>query len=222
VRIAQGRIADARDWARSHAATADRQPTYLAEYDHLTLARLLIVEGDIHAALGLLDRVLDAATRAGREGSVLEANLLRALARYAANDDAAIADLAAAVAGGVPAGYCRLFLDEGAPVVDLLERLTDGAAPDVQRHAEWLLAAAGASATPAPAAVSAVSSVDVLSDRERQVLRLLASELSGPEIAQQLFVSVNTLRTHTKHIFTKLEVTTRRAAVHRATELHLL
>ena len=52
-----------------------------------------------------------------------------------------------------------------------------------------------------------------LSDRELEVLRLLATDLTGPEIAQHLFVSVNTLRTHTKHIFTKLDVNTRRAAV---------
>ena len=59
-------------------------------------------------------------------------------------------------------------------------------------------------------------------DRELEVVRLLATDLSGPEIARQLFVSVNTLRTHTKHIFTKLDVNTRRAAVRRATELGLL
>ena len=61
-----------------------------------------------------------------------------------------------------------------------------------------------------------------LSDRELEVLRLLATELTGPEIARRLFVSVNTLRTHTKHIFTKLDVNTRQAAVRRATELGLL
>jgi LuxR family maltose regulon positive regulatory protein len=54
------------------------------------------------------------------------------------------------------------------------------------------------------------------------VLRLLATDLSGPEIAQALFVSVNTLRTHTKHIFSKLDVNTRRAAVRKATDLGLL
>jgi LuxR family maltose regulon positive regulatory protein len=61
-----------------------------------------------------------------------------------------------------------------------------------------------------------------LSERELQVLRLLASDLSGPQIARELFVSHNTLRTHTKHIFTKLEVTTRRAAVRRARERGLI
>ncbi|GAA3623571.1 hypothetical protein GCM10022236_27440 [Microlunatus ginsengisoli] len=61
-----------------------------------------------------------------------------------------------------------------------------------------------------------------LSDRELQVLRLFDSELTGPEIARELFVSYNTLRTHTKHIFTKLDVTSRRAAVLRARERGLL
>ena len=61
-----------------------------------------------------------------------------------------------------------------------------------------------------------------LSERELEVLRLLATELSGPEIARHLFVSVNTLRTHTKHIFAKLDVNTRRAAVRRASDLALL
>ncbi len=71
--------------------------------------------------------------------------------------------------------------------------------------------------TAAPAA-----SLERLTPREQEVLRLLATELSGPEIARQLFVSVNTLRTHTKRIFTKLDVNTRRSAVRRAAELGLL
>jgi LuxR family transcriptional regulator, maltose regulon positive regulatory protein len=61
-----------------------------------------------------------------------------------------------------------------------------------------------------------------LSDRERQVLRLLDSQLTGPEIARELYVTLNTLRTHTKRIFTKLDVTTRAAAVRRARERGLL
>lgn len=64
--------------------------------------------------------------------------------------------------------------------------------------------------------------IDPLSDRELDVLLLLRSELSGPEIASELMISVNTLRTHTKNIFSKLGVTSRRAAVRRAEDLHLL
>ena len=94
-------------------------------------------------ALELLDRVLDAAQAAGRQGGVVEARLVRALAHDAIGDaDSAAADLAAALADGVPAGYCRLFLDEGRPMAHLLTRLAGAAAPNVRTHAERLLAAA--------------------------------------------------------------------------------
>lgn len=83
-------------------------------------------------------------------------------------------------------------------------------------HARRLLRAAGNSTGPVP------RPQESLSDREIDVLRLLATDLSGPEIARQLFVSINTFRTHTRHIFTKLDVTTRRAAVRKAEELDLI
>jgi LuxR family transcriptional regulator, maltose regulon positive regulatory protein len=241
VRIAQGDLAGARAWAQERAVTATDPATYLAEYDQLTLARLLIAEqragaarsgagrrgtdGRIEDALAACDRIVDAARDAGRTGSLVEARMVRALAWRAAGDlDAAEADLASALTDGVPAGYCRLFLDEGAPVEELLRAVVrDPASPDVGAYADQLLATveqhrARHGQAPAPAAPSD----EVLSEREREVLRLLATDLTGPEIARQLFVSVNTLRTHTKHIFTKLDVNTRRAAVRRATELDLL
>jgi LuxR family maltose regulon positive regulatory protein len=84
------------------------------------------------------------------------------------------------------------------------------------------LAAASAAVTPEAGQRQAASSAELLSDRELQVLRLLDSELTGPQIARELFVSHNTVRTHTKHIFTKLDVTNRRAAVLRARERGLL
>ena len=86
-------------------------------------------------------------------------------------------------------------------------------------HAALVLHAAERGQATAP---TAPSDDEGLSDRELEVLRLLATELTGPEIARHLFVSVNTLRTHTKHIFTKLDVNTRQAAVRRAAELGLL
>jgi LuxR family maltose regulon positive regulatory protein len=190
-------------------------PSYLAEYDQLTLARLLIAEERPREALDLLDRVLDLAQGAGRDGGLVEASLVRALAHHASDDaDSAAADLAAALTIGVPAGFCRLFLDEGEPMEELLRQAARTAAHDVRTHAERLLAAAKRP--------SARTSEEGLSEREFEVLRLLATELSGPGIARQLFVSVNTLRTHTKHIFTKLDVNTRRAAVRRASDLGLL
>jgi LuxR family maltose regulon positive regulatory protein len=94
-------------------------------------------------------------------------------------------------------------------------------------HAAELLRVAGRGRSqldqpPSQAAAEVAAGGEGLSDRELEVLRLLASDLTGPEIAQHLFVSVNTLRSHTRHIFTKLDVNTRRAAVRRATDLGLL
>ena len=102
----------------------------MAEFNQLTLARLLIGqyradrdESGIEQARALLDRVADAAQQPAGAGSLVEARLVRALARHAAGDtDAAIPDLAAALADGVPAGYVRLFLDEGPPMEELLRR----------------------------------------------------------------------------------------------------
>jgi ATP/maltotriose-dependent transcriptional regulator MalT len=220
VRIVQGRLDEARAWAHERGVAPTDPPTYLAEYDQLTLARLLVAEGDAREALDLLDRVLDVAQAAGRDGSLVEAGLVRALAHHANGEaDSAAADLAAALADGVPAGYCRLFLDEGQPMAELLGQVARAAAHDVRTHAEHLQATARRPSAPAPAGTA---SEEELSEREFEVLRLLATELSGPEIARQLFVSVNTLRTHTKHIFTKLDVNTRRAAVRRAADLGLL
>jgi LuxR family maltose regulon positive regulatory protein len=219
VHIAAGRLDDARSWARTRNIASNHPTSYLAEYDQMTLARLLVADGEPQEARGLLDRVLDLAQAAGRGGSVVEARLVRALAHHASGDaDAAAVDLAEAVSEGAPAGYCRLFLDEGQPMAALLERTLD-AMPDVRAHAKRLLAAAQRPSAPAPAQGA---TDERLSEREIDVLRLLATELSGPEIARHLFVSVNTLRTHTKHVFTKLDVNTRRAAVRRGLELGLL
>ncbi len=231
VRIAQGRLADAWDWAHEHHVTAADPPAFLAEFNQLTLARLLIGqyradrdESGIEQARALLDRVADAAQAAGRAGSLVEARLVRALARHAAGDtDAAIPDLAAALADGVPAGYVRLFLDEGPPMDELLRAAARRPEPAASgEYAALVLRAAERDQPAATAAGPAPSGDEGLSDRELEVLRLLATELTGPEIARHLFVSVNTLRTHTKHIFTKLDVNTRQAAVRRATELGLL
>ena len=113
-------------------------------------------------------------------------------------------------------GYRQRFLDEGAALAELLRRVAAGSGPAA-------LAAARIRRSEDPVAGTRAPSLPVtLSERELQVLRLLDTELSGPEIARRLFVSQNTLRSHTKHIFTKLEVSSRRSAVLRARERGLL
>ncbi len=228
--IALGRRAEAWHWARATGVTVHDEATYLAEFDQLTLARLLIAQHraehpatahtDLAEALLLVDRIVDGARAAGRGGSVIEARMVRALAHDAIGErGSAVADLAAALAEGVPAGYVRLFLDEGAPMATLLDAVAAGR-PAGSEQARLLLRASGPD-RPADVLLLAQATDEPLSERELEVLHLLASDLSGPEIAGRLFMSVNTFRTHCRHIFTKLDVNTRRAAVRRATELHL-
>jgi LuxR family maltose regulon positive regulatory protein len=124
--------------------------------------------------------------------------------------------------GPEPDGYARLFLDESAPMVELLR--------DAHRHGQGShhparllgLRADGDAASAEGGRSTVPPAGGELSERELQVLRLLDSDLSGPQIARELFVSHNTLRSHTKHIFTKLDVTNRRAAVSRAHERGLM
>ena len=235
LRISQGRLADAWEWAREHAVTPNDEPSYLSEFDLLTLARLLIAahraEPDLaglDTALALLDRVQAAAEAADRGGSLIEARLVRALARHDHGDlDAALEDLGHALIQGVPAGWVRLFLDEGPAMEDLLRASAHRTVrPGAEQAAALLRVADRDQARPPRVRLGveghSLLGAEALSEREVEVVRLLATELTGPEIAGRLFVSVNTLRTHTRHIFTKLGVTTRRAAVRRAADLGLM
>jgi LuxR family maltose regulon positive regulatory protein len=218
IRIGQGDLDQAAGWARERGVSTEDDVGYLSEYDHLTLVRLHIARhratgGSLDDACLLLDRLHDAAETAGRAGSLLEIRVLQALALDARGQRAqAVATLATAWAQAPePDAYVRLFLDEGEPMRALLREATRHATAG--GHARRMLATAPARRGDA---------VESLSERELQVLRLLDSELSGPQIARELFVSHNTLRTHTKHIFTKLGVTSRRAAVLRARESGLM
>jgi LuxR family maltose regulon positive regulatory protein len=230
--ISRGNLSQAAGWAHERGVSATDDAGYLREFDHLTLVRLIVAQyranpdpGALEAAARLLDRLHEAAETSGRAGSLLEIRLLQALAHDAqGRRPQALESLARALTQAPEAGgYVRLFLDEGAPMIGLLRDATHHAVTG--DHARRLLshgaAAAGAEA-PGSGQRPAPSSAESLSDRELQVLGLLDSELSGPQIARELFVSHNTLRTHTKHIFTKLDVTSRRAAVRRARELGLI
>lgn len=225
--IAAGDLAAAEEWAHDNNVSTADDASFLREYDHLTLVRLLLARHNRDPAplddvLALLHRLADAADRT-RPGSRLEIGILRALTHQArAHGADALAELNRALAEAPePESYVRVFLDEGAPMLDLLHDAATGHESDALRgHAQRLLDAAAASAEVPTAGHR--STADALSERELEVLRLLDSELTGPEIARRLFVSLNTLRTHTKRIFTKLDVSSRTAAVRRGHELGLL
>ena len=151
-----------------------------------------------------------------------EIGVLQALAQLARGDfPRALAALRGSfVDTPEPDSYVRLYLDEGAPILALLHEAARATDPVVQAQARRLLEHAGSSveASTEPQQIPG----GTLSDRELQVLRLLDSELTGPEIARELYITLNTLRSHTKRIFTKLDATTRAAAVRRAHERGIL
>jgi LuxR family maltose regulon positive regulatory protein len=225
--IAADDLAAARRWASDRGITADDELTFVHEFEHLTLARLLLADpvdpsqpaspdGDLTLSR-LLDRLLVAAEEGRREGRAVEVLALQALhAQATGRRDHALRRLDAALERAEPEGFVRVFLDEGEPMTALLRTTAGG--PRGSERARAVLAAAS---SPPPPARSTGGLVDPLSQRELEVLRLLRTDLSGPEIARELLVSLNTVRTHTKAIYMKLGVNNRRAAVRRADELGL-
>jgi LuxR family maltose regulon positive regulatory protein len=224
MRIAQGDLREAADWAGERGVSPTDDATFLHEFDHLTLVRLLIAQqraeqqGDPAGhALALLGRLLPAAEASGRHRSLFEIRLLQALAHDARGQRVDALEVLAEAFAPEPESAVRLVLDEGAAMQALLHDAARAAGGEYARRVLRLQPPGG------PAAGSAAGQgTGGLSGRELQVLKLLDSDLSGPEIARRLFVSQNTLRSHTKHIFTKLDVTSRRSAVLRARERGLI
>ncbi len=220
--VAQGRLAEALAWAQEQELTVEDELSYLREFEHITLARLLIAqhssEGEerpIHEAMELLKRLLNAAEEGERTGSVIEILVLQALAHEAQGDiPLALVSLERALTLAEPEGYVRIFVDEGSPMAALLrEAAKHGIAPN---YVSQLLRAFG------KAEGRTQLMIEPLSERELEVLRLLGTELNGPEIARELVVTLSTIRTHTRNIYSKLGVNSRRAAVDQAEELDLL
>ncbi|MDT4949668.1 MAG: hypothetical protein QOJ37_2263 [Pseudonocardiales bacterium] len=225
LRLRRGQLDQADVWAGERHLSATDELSYLREYEHITLARLLLarhhIERDntaLDRAFTLLERLLAAAEEGARGGSVIELLVLLALAHQGRRDvPAALAALQRAVTLAQPEGYVRIFADEGPAMAVLLKaRLKQTVAPGYVRR---LLAS---TTRTEHHATNSNALIEPLSDRELDVLGWLGTDLDGPDIARELCVSLNTMRTHTKNIYAKLGVTSRRAAVRQAHELDLL
>jgi LuxR family transcriptional regulator, maltose regulon positive regulatory protein len=224
--LKQGRLSKARNWVQEHGLAKDDDLGYLREFEHLTLARVLVAEyqssraeGVIRDALHLLDRLLADAEAGQRTGSVIEILILQALAYDAHGHRAKAVDpLRRAVALAEPEGYMRIFVDEGTAMAELLAGLNE-ASGTAKDYAHKILIALEKKnellTTPQPL-------IDPLSERELEVLRLVAQGLSNEKISKMLYLSVNTVKGHNLRIFGKLQVKSRTEAVARARELGLL
>ncbi len=237
--VAQGRLHAVRRWVQEQGLAVDDELSYLREFEHITLARLLLAEyrraPDDHTmreAVRLLDRLQQAAEAGGRLGSVIEIGVLQALAHQAQGDlAAALAPLARALRLAEPEGYVRVFVNEGPPLARLLSAaMAQGrAAP----YAGKLLAAfASAGAVPQPDKVALAPTapaqpagellIEPLSERELEILQLIAQGLSNRTISERLFLALSTVKGHNRNIFDKLQVQRRTEAIARARELGLL
>ena len=231
LRLRSGDLAAARRWARDRGLSPRDDVSYAREYEQITLVRILLAEhtqsfdpGPLADALHLLERLQGATETGGRVGTAVEVAVLTALARDATGErHRALDSLRRAVHLARPEGWVRVFTDDAVGLRGLLDAV--GALESDGGFLAELRAAARAPApsvgAPVPTDEPRPSYVEPLSERELEVMRLLGSDLDGPAIARELTVSLSTVRTHTQHIYAKLGVNNRRAAVRRAHQLDL-
>ena len=237
--LAQGKLSAALNWVQDRELSVDDDLSYLREFEHLTLVRVLLAEfkngrtSAIQEAIDLLNRLLNAAEAGQRMGSILQILLLQAIAHAAqGNIPLARAPLTRALTLAEPEGYVRLFVNEGSPMAQLLsDAATRGVVPT---YTGKLLAAFETEkpqhttqSTPSPKSLIAQPTVnppmvDPLSKRELEILTLIAAGLKNKEIATELVISLNTVLYHNKNIYSKLGVNKRTLAITKAKEHNLI
>ena len=232
LQLAQGDVRAAAQWAKVAGLGPDDEPDYPRERGYLLLARVLLAQDRLGPALTLLQRLLATAASQGRTGSIIEIQALRALALAARRDHAsALGALAEALTPACRQGYVRVFADEGAPMHALLARLSaaqrDQRGPARGVHAGYLAAllrACGqADAVPPQrrAAAAVPGLVEQLTNRELEILALLAAGTPNPRIAEELVVTLDTVKKHVTHVLGKLGAANRTEAAARARQLGL-
>ncbi len=223
--LAQGDVDAASAWVVTRGLAADDEPRHVNEPAYLVLARVLSAQDRCGEALRLLDRLRAAAIDDHRFGRLIEIEVLRALELAADDETGARRALAAAVELAAPQRHIRVFVDEGQRVGELLGHLL--ADPDAQSLPRGYLGELVRSFDHDPANSGLLlpdqaGLIVPLSERELDVIRLIAAGRRNKEIAADLYVSLNTVKKHVTHIFDKLGVANRTAATARARELDLL
>ncbi|HSF83075.1 MAG TPA: LuxR C-terminal-related transcriptional regulator [Anaerolineales bacterium] len=216
----------ARQWADDYVKRDATIENPWATLNELAYAQVLLADGRSEQALPILKRCEDTARSCGASGWVIQSLALQSLCYQATNDlDRAIEVLRGALKLAEPEGYIRTFVDNGLP----MQRLLDQAAKAnlFPEYAAILLSAfplkAGERESTKPQkAFPHHSLVEPLTDQELSILRLMAAGLSHNEIASELYLSINTVKWHTTHIYSKLGVHRRAHAVSRARDLSIL
>jgi LuxR family transcriptional regulator, maltose regulon positive regulatory protein len=209
LRLLVGDLPVARRWAESLVIPSPGERDFDWEYTRLVFARVLLAQGRHNEALPLLGEVAAVAHASGRAGRWLEAKLLESCAHWrSGSEGAAMTSFTTVLPLAEREGYARTLLDEGEPSLALLRRSATG------QHGSYvtrllLLAGESAAALSRPRAAGP----DELSEREQDVLRLLVLGSSNREIADELVVSLDTVKTHLKNVYAKLGVHSRTQAI---------
>jgi len=226
--LLQDKLDDVQNWARAQRLSINDDLTYIHEFEHVLLVRLLIaqyrnfrMDGYIHDAMRLLERLLNAAEEGGRMGSIIEILGLQALAYDAQGDvPSALVPLKRTLMLAEPECYVQTFVREGAPMGELLKKISF----DDERATEYVqkLLACFDDRNAQSISLDEQPLIEPLSERELEILRLIAEGLSNQEIGLQLYLSLNTVKAHTRNIYGKLGVNSRTQAAAKARTLGIL
>jgi LuxR family maltose regulon positive regulatory protein len=225
IRLAQGRPEAAAPWLAEHGLDGAEEPAIEHDFDLMVFARILVVQGREDEAVNLLQSMREAAEKGGRMSRVIEILVLQVLAYQAQGNQAkAMAALGDALVIAAPEGFVRVFVDEGPPMARLLYKaLSQDMAP---AYVSRLLAAfpepEPEQASIAEAQPDQSGLIEPLSEREIEVLQLIAEGLTNREIAARLYLSLHTIKAHTRNIYGKLGVSNRTQASSKANTLGLI
>jgi LuxR family maltose regulon positive regulatory protein len=210
--LRSGQLDRAAEWAMQYEQI--ESAGYHQDYENITLAHIWLAQGKYDQVAALATQISEGAQANGRIGYVIPAEILRALAHQAAGENnQALASLKLALSLAQPHDFVRLFLDAGQPILKLLHQVSQSNLNS--EYAAYLLGiAASSDSTEHPA--------DMLTDREIEVLKLIAEGTSNQEIAVTLVISLGTVKSHIHHIMNKLNARNRIEAVCKARSLHLL